>query len=105
MEIQSDLHNSNLQGTGKISSNYGKFELQGLIMKGVLTEGPSELVRIMESSNYRGSNYGGPTVYASNDEFIYLQLLKRLSPQTMWFGRYLYDFKKWGHLDPPPRLF
>ena len=32
-------------------------------MKGVLTEGPSELVRIMESSNYRGSNYGGPTVH------------------------------------------
>ena len=32
-------------------------------MKGVLTEGPRELVRIMESSNYRSSNYGGPTVY------------------------------------------
>ena len=60
--LQSNLHNLNFQGTAQNSSNCGKFELLELIYKDGNRNGPGNLLGIIESSNFRNSNYGGWTV-------------------------------------------
>ena len=78
MIIAQKFEGNILEGTYKCSSNYRKFELRGSNYGGLFirncmenSKGPEQVVRIVESSNYGGSNYGGSTVLC-----IYIVKLK-----------------------------